>query len=94
MCQAAAVAVVGQCPSIHAIFKDKVNVLRRIRESIIDRETGVCMQPDKPVGWSNYTHFISLVEELLEINTAILGIFQVTQGIIIRGTQITLDVIP
>jgi len=48
------------------------------------------------IGFHAHTRFIfiSPVEELLKIDTTGLRIFQVTQGIIIRGTQIALDVIP
>jgi hypothetical protein len=37
----------------------------------------------KPIGRTNDTHFNSLVEELLEIDAALLGIFQISQRIII-----------
>jgi hypothetical protein len=52
------------------------------------------MEAYKPVGRSNDTHVISPVEELCEVDTAILCIFQISQGIIVCGTQIVLDVIP
>jgi hypothetical protein len=52
------------------------------------------MKAHKPIRRSNDTHVISPVEELCEVDAALLGIFQISQRIIIRGTQITLDVIP
>ena len=43
MCKTTAIAVVSQCPGIHTVLEDEVNVLRRIAKAIHSAEAGVCV---------------------------------------------------